>query len=395
MHQVVIAAARRTPIGRFLGAFSDVPAPRLGAAAASAALDAAGVAAEEVDELIFGHARQAGCGPNPARQVAHLAGLPDRTPAYTVNKACGSGMKSLLLGAQSIRLGEARCVLVGGMENMSRVPYLLDRARSGYRMGHGTLVDGMYQDGFNDPLSGMVMGETAEKLAERDSIARPEQDAYALESQRRAAAAWEAGRFAAEVAPVVVRDPKGRETPVERDEHPRPDTTLEKLSALAPVFKPAGTVTAGNSSGITDGAAAIVLLEEEHARRTGAPILARVGAATTVAVDPSIMGIAPVPAVELLFERTGLGASDIDLVELNEAFAAQVLACLRALPFDRDRLNVNGGAIALGHPIGATGARIVVTLVHEMQRRAARRGIATLCISGGQGHALLLERDGI
>jgi acetyl-CoA C-acetyltransferase len=395
MYQVVITAARRTPIGRFLGAFTDVAAPHLGAAAATAALDSAGLQPDAVEELIFGHARQAGCGPNPARQVAHLAGLPDRVPAYAINKACGSGLKAVVLGAQSIRLGEAACVLVGGMENMTRTPYLLDRARTGYRMGHGTLIDAMYQDGFNDPLSGLVMGETAEKLAERDNIPRGEQDAYALESQRRAAAAWAEGRFADEVAPVVVRDGKGTETPVQRDEHPRPETTLEKLAKLPPVFKSSGTVTAGNSSGITDGAAALVLMEEDAARRAGAPILARIVASTTVGVDPSIMGIAPVPALHKLFERTGLGPSDIDLIELNEAFAAQVLACLSALPLDLDKLNVNGGAIALGHPIGASGARILVTLLHEMVRRQVRRGIATLCISGGQGLALLVERDGI
>jgi acetyl-CoA C-acetyltransferase len=325
--------------------------------------------------------------------VSSRAGFPDNVPAYTVNKACGSGLKALLLGAQSIRLGEARCVLVGGMENMSRVPYLLDRARSGYRMGHAQLVDAMYQDGFLDPLSGLLMGETAERLAERDGIGRTQQDAYALESQRRAASAWETGRFDDEMVLVAVRDAAQRDTKVERDEHLRPDTTPEKLAKLSPVFKPTGTVTAGNSSGITDGAAALVLMEEEYARSTGAPVLARIVASSTVAVDPAIMGIAPVPALQLLFERTGLGPGDIDLFEINEAFAAQVLACLHELPLDPERVNVNGGAIALGHPIGASGARIVVTLVHEMQRRNARRGVATLCISGGQGLALLVERD--
>lgn len=394
MHQVVVIAARRTPIGRFLGAFAEVPAPLLGAAAARAALLDSGVSPDAVDELIFGHARLAGTGPNPARQVARGAGLPDAVPSYTINKACGSGLKALVLGAQSIRIGEAETVVVGGMENMTRVPYMLDGARSGYRLGHGKLVDGMYQDGFLDPLSGLVMGETAEKLAERDGIDRAAQDAYALESQRRAGAAWEAGRFDAEIAPVACKDARGKETIVGRDEHVRPDTTPEKLAKLPPVFRPEGGVTAGNSSGITDGAAALVLMQEERARREGREILARVGAHTAVGVDPSIMGIAPVPALEMLFERTGLGPGDIDLFELNEAFAAQVLACLRALPLDRDRLNVNGGAIALGHPIGASGARIVVTLLHEMRRRRARRGVATLCISGGQGLALLVERPG-
>jgi acetyl-CoA C-acetyltransferase len=392
MQQVVVTSARRTPIGRFLGAFATVPAPALGAVAARAALDAAGVGAQDVDEVIFGHARLAGCGPNPARQVTRLAGLADEVPACTVNMACGSGLRALVLGAQAIRLGEARVVLVGGMENMTRVPYMLDRVRLGYRLGNAPLIDGMYQDGFLDPLSGLVMGETAERLADLHSIARVEQDAYALESQRRAGAAWAAGRFAAEIAPVEVRDERGRALRVERDEHPRPDATLERLAALPAVFRTPGTVTAGNSSGITDGAAALVLMEEEHARRRGAPVLARVGAGVQVGVDPSIMGIAPVPALQALFARTRLTPADIDLFELNEAFAAQVLACLRRLPLDPERLNVNGGAIALGHPIGASGARIVVTLLHEMSRRQARRGVATLCISGGQGMAVLFER---
>jgi acetyl-CoA C-acetyltransferase len=394
MNSVVVTAARRTPIGRFLGAFAETPAPVLGAVAVRAALADAGVDAAAVDDVVFGHARGAGCGPNPARQVVRGAGLPDTAPAVTINKACGSGLEALVLGAQAIRLGEATTVVVGGMENMSRVPYLLDRARSGYRLGNGTLVDAMYQDGFLDPLSGLVMGATAERLAERDGIDRGEQDAFALESQRRAGAAATQGRFADEIVAVTCLDAAGREQRVERDEHPRPDTTLEKLGKLPPVFKAGGTVTAGNASGITDGAAALVLMEEGAARRGGHPILARVGAATRVGVDPAVMGIGPVPALRRLFERTGLGAADIDLFEINEAFAAQVLACLRALPLDRERLNVNGGAIALGHPIGASGARIVVTLLHEMRRRGATRGVASLCISGGQGMALLVERDG-
>ncbi|MFQ5601107.1 MAG: thiolase family protein [Candidatus Krumholzibacteriia bacterium] len=394
MSEVVITAARRTPIGRFLGGFAEVPATVLGTSAVGAALADAGLAPEEVDELIYGHARMAGCGPNPARQVAHAAGIPHSVPSYTVNKACGSGLKSVILGAQAIRLGEARVVVAGGMENMSRVPYLLERARSGYRLGHGELVDAMYRDGFMDPLSGMIMGETAEKLARRDGISRQAQDAYALESHRRAGAAWEAGRFTDEVVGVRATDARRKEHLVERDEHPRLDTTHDKLGKLRPVFSSDGTVTPGNSSGITDGAAALVLMAAEAARGSGHPILARLVAWTRVGVDPSIMGIAPVPALRALFERTGLAPEDIDLFELNEAFAAQVLSCLREMPLDRDRLNVNGGAIALGHPIGATGARILVTLVHEMRRRRARRGIATLCISGGQGLALLVERDG-
>lgn len=392
VRQVVVTAARRTPIGKFMGAFLETPAPVLGAAAVRAALASARVDATQVDEVVFGQARLAGAGPNPARQVVRGAGLPDVVPAFTVNKACGSGLKAVILAAQSIRLGEARVVVAGGMENMSRVPYLLDRARTGYRLGNGVLVDAMYQDGFLDPLSGSVMGETAETLADRDRISRTEQDAFAGTSQQRAARAWDAGHFSAEIVALTVKDAAGRESRVERDEHPRPGTTAEKLAKLPPVFRPDGTVTAGNSSGITDGAAALVLMEEEYARAHGHPILARLGAHAQVGVDPGIMGIGPVPAMRRVFEATGLGIEDFDLFEINEAFAAQVLACLRALPLDPERLNVNGGAIALGHPIGASGARIVTTLVHEMQRREARRGMASLCISGGQGMALIVER---
>jgi len=309
-----------------------------------------------------------------------------------VNKACGSGLKAVVLASQAIRLGEARIVVAGGMENMSRVPYFLDRARTGYRLGNGVLLDAMVQDGFLDPLSGSLMGETAETLAVRDGISRREQDEYALASQERAVRAWEAGAFADEIVPVTVRDGEGRETTVERDEHPRAGTTLEKLGKLPPVFRSEGSVTAGNSSGITDGAAAIVLMEEDYARAHGHPILARIGAHAQVGVDPAIMGIGPVPAFRRVFEATGLGPGDLDLIEINEAFAAQVLACLRQLPFDPERLNVHGGAIALGHPIGASGARILTTLVHAMRRRQVRRGAAALCISGGQGMALLVER---
>ncbi len=391
MHEVVITAARRTPIGKFMGSLAEVPATALGAAAVRAAVADTGLGPDQFDELVFGHARQAGTGPNPARQVSRAAGLPDATPAFTVNKACGSGLKAVLLAAQTIRLGEARIVVAGGMENMSRVPYLLERARSGYRLGHGELVDAMYRDGFTDPLSGLVMGETAENLARRHEISRREQDEFALESHRRATAAWSAGRFAAEIAPLDVPDGRGEMRRFDRDENPREDASLERLARLQPVFVAAGSVTPGNSSAITDGAAALVLMDEDTARRNGQTILARLGAATQVGVDPSIMGIAPVPALQSLWKRTGLAPDAIDLFELNEAFAAQVLACQREMPLPHQRLNVNGGAIALGHPIGSSGARILVTLVHEMRRRQARRGVVTLCISGGQGMALLVE----
>jgi acetyl-CoA C-acetyltransferase len=393
MLDVVVTAARRTPIGNFLGALAEVPVTSLGAVAVRAVMRDAQLSPDQVDEVIFGHARQAGAGPNPARQVVREAGLPDEIPAYTVNKACGSGLKAVLLGAQAIQLGESRIVVAGGMESMSRLPYYLERARTGYRLGHGQLVDGMYRDGFLDPLSGLLMGATAENLVRLHDIPREEQDAYALQSHQRACAAWRENRFDAEIAAVEVRDRRGKAHFVERDEHPRSDTSLESLSRLKPVFSDDGTVTAGNSSGITDGAAALVLMDAETAAATGQTVLARLGAATRVGVDPAIMGIAPVHALRQLFDRTGLDVGDIDLFELNEAFAAQVLACQRRLPLPVECLNVNGGAIALGHPIGASGARILVTLLQEMARRRAQRGIATLCISGGQGQALLVERS--
>jgi acetyl-CoA C-acetyltransferase len=390
MREVVVAGAVRTPIGRFGGGLSRLTAAQLGAEAVRAALARAGLEPAEVQEVVFGCARQAGGGPNVARQVAWRAGIPQETPAYTVNMACGSGLKAIELAWRAVREGEAEVMVAGGTESMSRVPYLLTDARWGYRMGNAQAVDGMYQDGFLCPLSEKVMGETAETLAERYSIPRQEQDAFALRSQERAAAAWDAGRFASEVAPVTVAGKKGDER-IERDEHPRA-TTLEALGKLAPVFKAeGGSVTAGNSSGITDGAAAMVVLSAERARALGVKPLARVTGVATAGVDPHVMGIGVVPAVRRLLERTSLSLDAFDLVEVNEAFAAQVLACDRELGFDPERLNVNGGAIALGHPIGATGARISVTLLHEMARRGARRGLATLCISGGMGLAAAFE----
>ncbi len=389
--RVAILSAVRTPIGRFLGSFATVTAAELGAVAVRAALERGGVDPGAVDEVIFGNARQAGGGPNPARQVAMRAGIPETVPAFTVNMACGSGLKALLAGAQSILLGEATMVVVGGTENMTRVPYLLERARLGYRLGHAPLVDAMYQDGFLCLLVEQTMGESAETLAAQYDIGRDEQDAFALESQRRAAAAIDAGRFDDELTPVTVPGGKGA-TLVECDEHPRPDTTLASLSKLPPVFSATGSVSAGNSSGITDGAAALVLTTAAEAERRGVRPLALLEALASAGVDPKVMGLGPVPAVRKLLARTGGDLGRFDLVELNEAFAAQVLACDRELQFDRARLNVNGGAIALGHPIGATGARIVVTLLHEMRRRDAARGLATLCISGGQGLAAAFER---
>jgi acetyl-CoA C-acetyltransferase len=390
--RVAVVGAKRTPIGKFLGSFSEVTAVDLGVAAARAALDHAGVAPGEIDEVLFGHGRQAGCGPNPGRQVGVGAGVPVTAPAMTVNQACGSGLATLFLARQRILLGESRIVLVGGMENMTRVPHFLLRARMGYRLGHDVLVDGMYRDGFDCPLAGQVMGATAETLADQYGIPRTEQDAFAARSQNKAEAAWEANRFASEIAPVAVKTKKG-ETTVDRDEHFRTGVTAESLAKLPAVFRSDGTVTAGNSSGITDAAAALVVMSESEVARRKAKPLAWLEAGTTAGVDPAVMGIGPVPAVRALEKRTGRPLAGYDLVELNEAFAAQVLAVDRELKFDHERLNVNGGAIALGHPIGATGARIAVTLLHEMARRGSRAGLATLCVSGGMGLAASFIRD--
>ena len=389
---VVVVGARRTPMGRFMGAFADVPAVDLGIAAARAALDAAGVDPGQVDETVAGHGRQAGNGPNPGRQVSIRAGVPETVPAYTVNKACGSSAKALTLAAGSIILGEIDVALVVGMENMTRTPYLLRGMRGGYRMGPAVIEDGMSSDGFMDPLASEAMGETAENLAERYAVSREEQDAFALQSQRRAGEAWEAGRFADEVVPVDTFDARRRTVTVERDEHPRPGTTPEALAKLKPVFRDPGTVTAGNSSGICDGAASLVVMAEEVARSEGLRPLARVAGWASAGVDPHIMGWGVVPATQKLLAKLGWTLPEIDVVEVNEAFAAQVLACDRELKFDWERTNVNGGAIALGHPIGMTGARIIGTVVHQLQQQGARRGLATLCISGGQGMAVALER---
>jgi acetyl-CoA C-acetyltransferase len=388
---VVIAGAVRTPIGRFGGALASLSAAELGAAAAREALARAGLPPSEVQEAIFGCARQAGGGPNVARQVAWRAGVPQEVPAYTVNMACGSGLKAIELAWRAVRDGDAEVVLAGGTESMSRVPYLLTGARWGYRMGPQPVVDAMYQDGFQCPLSDMLMGETAERLAAQYSIPRAEQDQFALGSQAKAGRAQAEGRFESEIVPVSVPGKSGP-SDVRVDEHPRPDTTAASLARLPPVFQAeGGTVTAGNSSGITDGAAAMVVLSARRARERGLVPLARVTGVAAAGVDPHVMGIGVVPAVRRLLERTRLPLDAFDLVELNEAFAAQVLACDRELRLPTDRLNVNGGAIALGHPIGATGARLVVTLLHEMARRRARRGLATLCISGGMGLAAAFE----
>ncbi len=392
--RVFVAGAVRTPIGRFGGGLAGVPVAELGATAARAALERTGVPLDAVEEVVIGHARQAGNGPNGARQVAQRAGLPEAVPAYTVSMACASGLRAIANAAHTVALGEHEIVLAGGMENMSQIPFLHLEGRWGHKLGDMPLVDGMYRDGYLCPLCNQVMGETAETLVSEYGITRQEQDEYALASQRRAAAAWADGRFAEEVVPVVVPAGKGKTTVVEKDEHPRPDTSLEALARLPPVFRQDGSVHAGNSSAITDGGASLVVLSEEALSRCDAEPLARLVDAVSVGVDPARMGIGPVPAVEKLLARNLLNLTEVDLVELNEAFASQVLACDRELHFDRNRLNVNGGAIALGHPTGCTGARIAVTLLHEMRRRRARYGIATLCVSGGLGMAVLFEGMG-
>ena len=392
INSVYLAGAVRTPIGRFGGSLAGWTAADLGTAVARESLKRARVQPDQLQESIWGCARQAGGGPNVARQITFRAGVPETVPAFTVNQACGSGLKAIILAAQEIMLGRANVVLAGGSESMSRVPYFAEGARFGMRMGNADLVDGMYRDGFNDPLSGLLMGETAENLARQYEISRAEQDQYALRSQQRAAAAIESGRFEAEILPLELKGRKGKVETFARDEHGRAATTIESLQKLPPVFSTDGPVTAGNSSGITDGAAGVTVMSEAALRNSGAEPQARIVDYEIVGVPPEVMGIGPVPAVNNLLNRQQLSLADIDLIELNEAFAAQVIACDRDLHFDAERLNVNGGAIALGHPIGCTGVRIVTTLVHEMQKRSAKRGLATLCVSGGMGLALLLER---
>ena len=390
MNSVYIVSGVRTPIGKFGGSLASQTAADMGVVAAKTAMERAGIQPQQVEETIFGNARQAGGGPNPARQISIRGGVPQEVPAYTVNKACASGIKSIALGFQEIATGNLDCILAGGTESMSRLPFYLEGARWGYRMGHQEIVDGMYRDGFFCPMAKMVMGETAELLAEQYKISREEQDQFALCSQKRAAAAQSSGRFDAEIAPVTIEGKKGS-TVFSRDEHLFLEATLEKMAKLAPVFSKTGTISAGNSSGITDGAAAVVLASENFVRQNDLKPLARIMAVTSAGVDPRLMGIGPVPAIHKLETKHSLKLADFDLIELNEAFAAQVLACDRGLHFDRDKLNVNGGAIALGHPIGCTGTRITVTLLHEMLKRKSKRGLATLCVSGGMGMALALE----
>ncbi len=389
---IFLAGGVRTPIGKFGGSLARLSAPDLGTAAAQAALERAGVPADAIEQGLFGHGRQAGQGPSTGRQVSVRAGVPVTSPAWTVNMACGSGLKSVLLGADAIRLGQADAILAGGMESMSNTPYFLPRARFGYRLGNDQVIDGMYRDGFHCMLADQLMGETAENLVDRYDITREEQDAYAARSQQRCEAARGRGRFDAEKVGITLKDRKKGEYVFDTDEHARDGVTAEKLAKLPAVFRKDGSVGAGNSSGITDGAAAITVLSEKAVEAHGVTPQARLLAYAEAGVEPDVMGLGPVPAVRKLLEQTGLSVDDIDLWELNEAFAAQVIACNRELKIDEEKMNVDGGAIALGHPIGATGCRILVTLLHSMAERDAKRGVATLCISGGLGIAALVER---
>ncbi|MFQ5648729.1 MAG: thiolase family protein [bacterium] len=390
--QVFIGAPVRTPIGKFGGGLSSLTSPELGAVSATATINRAGIDPDQIDEVIIGIARLAGVGPNPARQIAFKAGCPETVPAYSINMACGSGLKSIISGFQTVALGDANLILAGGSESLSNAPYLLMQGRWGYRLGHSQVVDSMYRDGYLCPLCDEIMGETAENLAEKYGIPRTESDQYALLSQKRCRIAQENGRFADEIVPVEVPLKKGAVKVIDTDEHPRPETTLEGLARLEPVFKEGGTVHAGNASGITDGAATVLVFSEQKRDELNLNPVVRIVDTTIAGVDPSLMGIGPVPAVKNLLQRNNLHLSDIDLIELNEAFAVQVLACHKELDFDMDKVNVNGGAIALGHPTGCTGTRITVTLLHEMVKRDATLGLATLCVSGGMGVALLVER---
>lgn len=393
MQEAYIVSAVRTPVGKFGGALKNVAAPQLGAIAIRAALERCGVAPAEVQEVIMGNVVQAGLGQNPARQASVAAGVPVEVPSYTVNKVCGSGLKSVVLAAQSIALSEAEIVVAGGMENMSAAPFLLRNARWGYRLGNGELVDAMVYDGLWEVFKDYHMGMTAENLAAEFGISRDEQDAFAVASQAKTAAAVEAGFFRDEIVPVSA--PQGKEPVIQldKDEHPRPGTTLKTLANLKPAFKPDGTVTAGNASGINDAAAAVVVMSVHEMKRRRLEPLGRIVGYATVGLDPARMGLGPVGAASRALQKAGLSIADMDLVEINEAFAVQTLAVMRELRIDADRLNVHGGAIALGHPIGASGTRIVVTLLHAMRRRRSRRGLATLCVGGGQGIALIVERN--
>ena len=392
MKDVVIVAATRTAIGAFQGSLASLSAADLGAAVIRRLLEQSGLNGAEVDEVILGQVLTAGCGQNPARQAAMRAGLPHTVPAMTVNKVCGSGLKSVQLGAQAIACGDAEIVIAGGQESMSQAPYLLPAARTGLRLGHSQVLDSLIADGLWDAFNDYHMGITAENLAEQYGISRDAQDAFAAASQQKALAAIAAGRFEAEIASVSIAQKKGEPLVFARDEQPRGETTLESLAKLRPAFKKDGTVTAGNASTLNDGAAAVLLMSADKAAALGLPVLGRIAAAASAGVDPAIMGIGPVDATRRCLDKAGWQLAEVERIEANEAFAAQALAVGQALGWDAERVNVNGGAIALGHPIGASGCRILVSLLHEMQRSGARKGLATLCIGGGQGVALAIAR---
>ncbi|ARU55701.1 acetyl-CoA acetyltransferase [Oleiphilus messinensis] len=393
MKNVVIVAAKRTPIGTFGGALASLSADQLGSTVIKALLESSGVKGEQVDEVILGQILTAGCGQNPARQASINAGLPSQVPAMTINKVCGSGLKALQLAAQSIMLGDAEIVIAGGQESMSQSAHVLPNSRNGQRMGNWQLEDTMIKDGLWDAFNDYHMGITAENIVEKYGISREEQDQFAVHSQQKAEAAQKAGRFADEIVSVSIPQRKGDPIIVDTDENPRHGATLEKFSGLRPAFKKDGTVTAANASSINDGAAAVILCEEEKAKALGLPVLARIAAYSNAGVDPSIMGTGPIPASKKCLEKAGWSVDQLDLVEANEAFAAQAISVNRDMEWDNGKVNVNGGAIALGHPIGASGCRVLVTLVHEMQKRDAKKGLATLCIGGGMGVALAVERD--
>ncbi|MEX5668010.1 acetyl-CoA C-acetyltransferase [Pseudomonas neuropathica] len=392
MQDVVIVAATRTAIGSFQGSLANVSAVDLGAAVIRQLLEQTGLDGAQVDEVIMGQVLTAGAGQNPARQAAIKAGLPHAVPALTLNKVCGSGLKALHLGAQAIRCGDADVIIAGGQENMSLSNYVMPGARTGLRMGHAQIVDTMISDGLWDAFNDYHMGITAENLVDKYEISREQQDAFAAASQQKAAAAIEAGRFVDEITPILIPQRKGDPVAFKVDEQPRGDTTAESLAKLRPAFKKDGSVTAGNASSLNDGAAAVILMSAEKAKALGLPVLAKIAAYANAGVDPAIMGIGPVSATRRCLDKAGWNIDQLDLIEANEAFAAQSLAVAKDLQWDLDKVNVNGGAIALGHPIGASGCRVLVTLLHEMIKRDAKKGLATLCIGGGQGVALALER---
>ncbi|MEW7857432.1 acetyl-CoA C-acetyltransferase [Pseudomonas chlororaphis] len=392
MQDVVIVAATRTAVGSFQGSLANIPAVDLGAAVIRQLLAQTGLDGAQVDEVIMGQVLTAGAGQNPARQAAIKAGLPHAVPALTLNKVCGSGLKALHLGAQAIRCGDAEVIIAGGQENMSLANYVLPGARTGLRMGHSQIVDSMISDGLWDAFNDYHMGITAENLVDKYAISREAQDAFAAASQQKAVAAIEGGRFVDEITPILIPQRKGEPVAFATDEQPRAGTTAESLGKLKPAFKKDGTVTAGNASSLNDGAAAVILMSAAKARALGLPVLAKIAAYANAGVDPAIMGIGPVSATRRCLDKAGWSLEQLDLIEANEAFAAQALSVGKELGWDTSKVNVNGGAIALGHPIGASGCRVLVTLLHEMLKRDAKKGLATLCIGGGQGVALAIER---